>query len=81
MYGYGPYTGCPMPVATPATGYALAPYGYGGLVVGAEETQPSFMDKLKIEGDKETFGVKRKYIALGAVGIGGILLASAKGWI
>lgn len=89
MYGYGPYTGCapamPMTGAAPySPGYALAPWNYGGFpVIGADApaAQPTLMDKLKIEGDKETFGIKRKFIAGGAVAIAGILILSAKGVI
>ena len=91
-YGYGPYTGCgpasmpmgPMPtVGAYPGGYGLAPYPYGQMIVGADAPaeKPGVMQQIKDAAAKETFGIKRGYLALGALAIGGILVASHKGML
>ncbi len=95
MYGFGPYTGCPVPPSSfmpPVTSgplpfggasFAMTPFGYGVPIIGADApaAAPSMLDKLKAKGEEETFGVKNKYLAGGGIALAVIAALAAKGML
>lgn len=73
MYGYR----APAQAYSSYGQYAMQAPQTGGLVFGAE---PGALDKLKAFMDKETAGVKNKYLVGGAIALGVGYYGYTKGW-